>query len=129
VGSFHYTSSSFKTLSIKYFSVFSFKIHNMFGPEFLQQLSALKSATDNGMSRLPDLIVEGSAGNGLIRLKLDGNYKLKELHIAAELTMMEKSDLEDFLAIALQNAVDQVTALREKELMLSLANLVPNPEK
>jgi nucleoid-associated protein EbfC len=101
----------------------------MFGPEFLQQLSALKSATDNGMSRLPDLIVEGSAGNGLIRLKLDGNYKLKELHIATELTMMEKSDLEDFLAIALQNAVDQVTALREKELMLSLANLVPNPDK
>ncbi|MBI3237767.1 MAG: hypothetical protein HYZ43_02805 [Flavobacteriia bacterium] len=46
----------------------------MFGPEFLQQLSALKGATDNGMSRLPELIVEGNAGNGLIRLKLDGTY-------------------------------------------------------
>ena len=100
----------------------------MFGPEFLQQLSALKSATDNGMSRLPELIVEGSAGNGLIRLKLDGNYKLKELHIATELSLMEKDDLEDFLAIALQNAVDQVTALREKELMQSMASLIPNPE-
>jgi nucleoid-associated protein EbfC len=99
----------------------------MFGPEFLQQLSALKNATDGGMSRLPDLIVEGNAGNGLIRLKLDGNYKLKELHIATELTLMEKSDLEDFLAIALESAITQVTALREKELMQSLANLVPNP--
>lgn len=99
----------------------------MFGPEFLQQLSALKGATDSGMSRLPELIVEGSAGNGLIRLKLDGTYALKELHIAAELTHMEKADLEDFLAVALRNAIEQVTALREKALMHSLSALVPNP--
>lgn len=99
----------------------------MFGPEFLQQLSALKNATDSGMSRLPEFIVEGSAGNGLIRLKLDGMYQLKELHIATELQLMEKADLEDFLAVALQQAIDKVTALREKELMHSLANLVPNP--
>jgi nucleoid-associated protein EbfC len=96
----------------------------MFGPEFLQQLNALKSATDGGMSRLPDIIVEGSAGNGLIRIKLNGNYELRELHIATELHMMEKEDLEDFLAIALENAIKQVTELREKELAQSLAGLM-----
>lgn len=98
----------------------------MFGPEFLQQLSALKSATDNGMSRLPDLLVEGSSGNGLIRLKMDGNYRLKDLQIATELMHMEKSDLEDFLSLALDNAVQQVTELREKELMGSLSGLMNN---
>lgn len=98
----------------------------MFGPEFLQQLNALKQATDGGMSRLPEYLVEGSAGNGLIRLKMDGTYALKELHIATELQLMEKEDLEDFLAVALRNAIDQVTAIREKEIMHSLANLVPN---
>jgi len=97
----------------------------MFGPEFLQQLNALKSATDNGMSRLPEIIVEGSAGNGLIRLKLDGTYKLKELHIATELHLMEKDHLEDFLALALEQAISQVTEIREKELMQSLAGLMP----
>lgn len=96
----------------------------MFGPEFLNQLNALKSATEGGMSKLPDIIVEGSAGNGLIRLKLDGTYKLKELHIATELHMMEKDDLEDFLAIALENAISQVTEIREKELAQSLAGLM-----
>jgi len=99
----------------------------MFGPEFLDQLSKLKNATENGMSRLPEFIVEGTAGNGLIRLKLDGTYKLKELTIATELSQMEKADLEDFLAIALQNAIEKVTLLREKELMHSFANMVPNP--
>lgn len=98
----------------------------MFGPEFLQQLGMLKNATDNGMSRLPELIAEGSAGNGLIRIKLDGNYKLKDLRIATEIHHMEKSDLEDFLSIALEKAIDEVTALREKELMGALAGIVPN---
>ena len=100
----------------------------MFGPEFLEQLKVLKGATDSGMSKLSQIVVAGNAGNGLVRLKLDGNYKLKEFHIATELHMMEKDDLEDYLAIALEDANDQVTALREKELMSSLMNLVPpNP--
>ncbi len=97
----------------------------MFGPEFLQQLNALKNATDSGMSRLPEIIVEGTAGNGLIRLKLDGTYRLKELHIATELHLMEKDHLEDFLALALDQAIAQVTEIREKELMQSLAGLMP----
>lgn len=98
----------------------------MFGPEFLQQLSALKQAADGGMTRLPEFIVEGNAGNGLVRIKLDGTYALKELHIATDLQLMEKEDLEDFLAVALRSAIDQVTVIREKEIMHSLANLVPN---
>lgn len=98
----------------------------MFGPEFLQQLNTLKQATDSGMSRLSEYTVEGNAGNGLVRLKLDGTYALKELQIAADLQLMEKEDLEDFLAIALRSAIEQVTAIREKEIMSSLANLVPN---
>lgn len=98
----------------------------MFGPEFLQQLNTLKQATDSGMSRLSEYIVEGNAGNGLVRLKLDGTYALKELHIATDLQLMEKEDLEDFLAIALRSAIEQITVIREKEIMSSLANLVPN---
>lgn len=96
----------------------------MFGPEFLQQLAALKGATENGMSRLPEMIVEGSAGNGLIRLKMDGTYKLLSLDIAADLSIIEKEHLEDYLSIALSNAIDQVTQLREKELAQSLAALI-----
>lgn len=101
----------------------------MFGPEFLQQLNALKSATDGGMSRLPEMIVEGTAGNGLVRLKLDGMYKLKELHIATELHLMDKDHLEDFLALALEHAISQVTEIWEKELMQSLAGLMPPTSK
>lgn len=96
----------------------------MFGPEFLQQLAQLKNATDSGMSKLPESIVEGSAGNGLVRIKLDGTYALKELSIATEIKYMEKEDLEDFIAVALKQAIDQVTAIRESELYDSLKGLM-----
>lgn len=90
----------------------------MFGPEFLDQLKQLKEASEQGMAQLPEYVVEGTSGNGLVRLKLDGTYALKELKIATELRHMEVEDLEDFLA--LRNAIDQVTEIREKELMHSI---------
>jgi nucleoid-associated protein EbfC len=98
----------------------------MFGPEFLQQLAQLKNATDTGMSKLPEIFVEGNAGNGLVRIKLDGNYNLKDLSIAADIQLIEKEDLEDFLAVALKQAIDQVTAIREKELYASLTDMLGN---
>ncbi len=89
----------------------------MFGPEFIEQLKQLKAASDQGMEKLPDILVEGTSGSGLVRLKLDGTYALKELKIAAEIKHMELEDLEDFLALALQDAVSKVTALREQEMI------------
>ncbi len=98
----------------------------MFGPEFLQQLAQLKNATESGMSKLPEILVEGNAGNGLVRIKMDGTYALKSLELAADIKMMELEDLEDFLAVALKQAIDQVTTIREKELYNSLTDLVAN---
>lgn len=98
----------------------------MFGPELLQQLAQMKSATDSGMKNLPNYLLEGSAGNGLVRLKLDGTYTLKELKLAADIKHMELEDLEDYLALALNDAVSKVTKLREEELSRSLTDLIQN---
>lgn len=96
----------------------------MFGSEFLDQLKNLKDATDSGMTKLPEIIVDGSAGNGLVKLKMDGTYALKDLQLAVDLTLIEKDDLEDYLALALNDAIAKVTALREKALMHSLTGLM-----
>ena len=98
----------------------------MFTPELLQQLAQLKSATDSGMQNLPNHIVEGSAGNGLVRLKMDGTYALKKLKLATDIKHMELEDLEDFLTLALNDAIGKVTRLREEELSNSLTNLIQN---
>lgn len=95
----------------------------MFNDDFLNQLKAMKSASDEGASRLKEKVVEGSSGNGLIKLKLDGNYGLKELKIATDIQQMEVGDLEDFLALALQNAIEQVNQLREKEMLNSIGGM------
>lgn len=96
----------------------------MFNPDLIAQLTQLKNATDSGMEKLPAHLVEGSSGNGLIKLKMNGMYELKELHIATDLQHMEKEDLEDYLVLALNDAVAQVTKLREEELTKSLTELI-----
>ena len=99
----------------------------MFGPELLSQLSKLKSATDMGMANLPERLVEGSAGNGLVKIKMDGMYQLKDLKIAIDVKLMELEDLEDFLSLAMNDAVSKVNKIREEELTKSLTELMQKP--
>lgn len=87
---------------------------------FLEQLKNLKNLTDEGMNELHQLTASGNAGNGLIKIKLDGNFKVLELEIATDLKLMEKEHLEDYLAVALQQAIDGVSKLREDALMKSV---------
>lgn len=99
----------------------------MFGPELLAQLAKLKEATDMGMANLPDRIVEGSSGNGLVKVKMDGMYQLKDLKIAIDIKLMEMEDLEDYLALAINDAVVKVNKIREEELTLGLTQLMQKP--
>ncbi len=96
----------------------------MFGPEFLEQMAKMKAATDKGMERLPDLEVDGSAGNGLVRIKMDGNFKIKQFQLACDHKIMELEELEDFISIALNDVVSKVNLLREKELGASITSLL-----
>lgn len=95
----------------------------MFSDDFLNQLKAMKSASEEGASRLKEKVVVGSSGNGLIKLKLDGNYGLQELKIATDIQKMEVVDLEGFLGLALKHAIEQVNELREKEMLNSIGGM------
>lgn len=99
----------------------------MFGPELLAQLAKLKEATDMGMANLPDRMVEGSSGNGLVKVKMDGMYQIKDLKIAIDIKLMEVEDLEDYLALAINDAVVKVNKIREEELTLGLTQLMQKP--
>lgn len=99
----------------------------MLNPELLQQLAQLKAATDASMAELPNLVVEGSAGSGLVRLKMDGNYQLKSLNLAVDVKLMELEDLEDFLTLALNDAIQKVNKQREDISMQSMGKLFQQP--
>ena len=59
--------------------------------------------------KLAEIKVFGEAGGGLVRLELDVNRKLTSLEISADLKLIEKEELEDFLAIALEKALEKGT--------------------
>lgn len=89
----------------------------------LDQLMAMRDASNIGKENLDNIVVEGSSGSGLVKLKMDGNYNLKELKLATDIKTMEVEDLEDFLSLALRNAIEEVNKQREKEMLKAFNQL------
>lgn len=97
----------------------------MFTPDMLEKLQHLKQQSEESKEKLNNTLVTEDAGGGLIRVTLNGNRELKGLEINADLSDLEKSDLEDLLTVAFNRALEKVNALNEQEVMSSARNLFP----
>ncbi|MFN5634098.1 MAG: YbaB/EbfC family nucleoid-associated protein [Flavobacteriia bacterium] len=97
----------------------------MFGSDMFGKMEAMKRMAEESKSRLDAIIVEGEAGNGLVVVELTGNRAVRSVKINGDHTIMEKEDLEDLIAVALQRAVDQANAINEQEVMSSAKHLFP----
>lgn len=97
----------------------------MFTPDMLEKLQHLKQQSEESKEKLNSTLVTEDAGGGLIRVTLNGNRELKGLEINADLSDLEKSDLEDLLTVAFNRALEKVNALNEQEVMSSARNLFP----
>ena len=97
----------------------------MFTPDMLEKLQHLKQQSEESKEKLNNTLVTEDAGGGLIRVTLNGNRELKGLEINAELSDLDKGDLEDLLTVAFNRALEKVNALNEQEVMSSARNLFP----
>lgn len=97
----------------------------MFTPDMLEKLQHLKQQSEESKEKLNNTLVTEDAGGGLIRVTLNGNRELKGLEINAELSDLDKGDLEDLLTVAFNRALEKVNALNEQEVMTSARNLFP----
>ena len=92
----------------------------------IEALQKMKEATELTKKRLESIISLGEAGSGLVRIELNGNKKLMGLEINTDLKSIDKEDLEDLLAIALEKALEEVEKKNESELKNSALNFFPN---
>lgn len=97
----------------------------MFTPDMLEKLQNLKQQSEASKEKLNNTIVTEDAGGGLVRVSLNGNRELKSIEINADLSEMDKSDLEDLLTVAFNRALEKVNTLNEQEVMSSAKNLFP----
>jgi DNA-binding YbaB/EbfC family protein len=75
--------------------------------------------------RLNTVLVDGEAGNGVIKVTVTANREIRNISISDDL-MNEKEALEDYLIIALNNALEKANAINEAEMAAAAKDGLPN---
>ncbi|SFS31046.1 YbaB/EbfC family nucleoid-associated protein [Lutibacter maritimus] len=74
--------------------------------------------------RLNTILIDGEAGNGLVKVTVTANRAVKNIAISEELT--DKEEIEDLLVIALNKALEKANSISEAELAAAAKDGMPN---
>jgi DNA-binding YbaB/EbfC family protein len=97
----------------------------MFNKDMLDKLSTIKAQAEESKERLEGIEISEESGGGLVRVTMNGNRKIKDVTINADLKMIDKEELEDLLVLAIDKTLKSVNELNEKEVMNSASSLFP----
>ena len=88
-----------------------------------QQMQRKMSAVQE---RLEDLVVEGVAADGMVKVKMDGNQKLLDINIDPAAQREELDLLEDLILIAVNQAVIKSQDKAQKRMNAVTGNILGN---
>ncbi len=74
--------------------------------------------------RLNTILIDGEAGNGLVKVTVTANRAVKNISISEKLT--NKEEIEDLLVIALNKALEKANSISETELAAAAKGGMPN---
>lgn len=97
----------------------------MFGLNQKDLMEKMQRSLEESKARLETIKVVGEAGGGLVKIELDGNRKFCSLELACDLKNIDKEDLEDFLAVALEKAIEQANQVNEREMAATAGQFLP----
>ena len=91
------------------------------------KLAEAQKKAEEIKQRLSGVSVQGQAAQGDVTITMDGNKKVKDIHIETALVLPErKEELIDYLSIAIEDAInkaDMVSANEMKSLMGGMPGL------
>ncbi len=76
-------------------------------------------------ARLDTVMVDEASSDGLLRVTLTANRHIKNISIDANL-LEDKEQLEDYLVLTLNKAIEKATAINETELAAVAKEGMPN---
>jgi len=91
----------------------------------LEQLQSLKEKMDESRQRLEEMTVEGEAGSGTVKVKMNGNRVVKTICIDPLLMESDKEEIEDLLTIALNRALEKADKINDAEMQQSAQSFLP----
>ena len=91
----------------------------------MQKLKDAQQKVEETKIRLNTVIVEGQSNNANVKVSITANREIKSILIADEL-LHDKEALEDYLIIALNDAISKATKINEAELAAAAKDGMPN---
>jgi len=89
----------------------------MFGDlgNMMQKLKESQQKVEATKNRLNTVFLEGTSNHGAVKVSISGNREIKSIDIADDL-LTDKDALEDYLILALNDAIEKASKLQEAEL-------------
>jgi DNA-binding YbaB/EbfC family protein len=99
----------------------------MFG-DMMGMMGKLKEAqqkVEDTKKRLDTVLVDEKSNDDLLKITLTANRKIKSIDIDDEL-LQDKEQLEDYLILTLNKAIEKATSINEAELAAAAKDGMPN---
>lgn len=103
------------------------KYKNMFG-DLMGMMGKLQDAqkkVEETKQRLNTVLIDEQSADGLLKLTVTASREIKNLEIAEEL-LQDKEQLEDYLILTLNKALNRAGAINETELAAAAKDGMPN---
>ena len=82
--------------------------------QIMKQAQQLQGKLEQAQKDIKALIVEGVAGAGLVRIKMDGTHRAHRVTLNEELLKDDKEVLEDLIAAAINDAAQKIEDATKK---------------
>jgi len=95
--------------------------------DMLGKMNELKKAMDEIKSRLDTISVDGEAGEGAVKVVMNGNRKLTSVTIADKMMTPERrEELEEYMELAVNRASEKAQMVSETEMKAAGKGMLPN---
>lgn len=89
------------------------------------KLKEAQKKVEETKKRLDTVLIDEQSNDGLLKVTLTANRKIKNLTIDESL-LQDKDQLEDYLVLVLNKAIEKATAINEAELAAVAREGMPN---
>jgi hypothetical protein len=94
--------------------------------QMMKQAQQMQKKMSAVQETLEDLVVEGVAADGMVKVKMDGNQKLLDINIDPAAQREELDLLEDLILIAVNQAVIKSQDKAQKRMNAVTGNILGN---
>ncbi|MEC4052773.1 YbaB/EbfC family nucleoid-associated protein [Myroides odoratimimus] len=89
------------------------------------KLQETQAKIEEAKKRLDTVLVDDQSNDGLLQVTMTANRTIRSLSISDEL-MEDKEQLEDYLVMVLNRAIEKASAINEAELAAAAKDGMPN---